>query len=461
VRNRVLSSCIGFLFLALPISVLAAEPARTEREEELERIVRQLARRVTELEQGMQPTRTAAPPRDEGLSLRVKKLEEDLQKQEKSGTMRVFWKEGLRLESSEGAFKLKLGGRLMNDWVFWTDEDEDLMAFLEDEFEDGTEFRRARIYAEGEIYDRVKLKAQYDLAGGDADLKDAYIELKKLGPLGSLRVGHFKEPFSLEEQTSSKYITFMERALPNVFSPGRNTGLMVHNHALDQRMTWAAGVFRDVDDYADGEGTGEYAVTARVTALPWYEEKGRSLLHLGASYSIRSPHDDMLRIRQRPEVHMSPRFVDTGTFPADDLDVLGLEAAVVLGPASLQGEYMTANVDSADYDDPEFSGWYVQASCFLTGEHRAYKNSSGAFSRVKPKKNFLEDGGLGAWELAARYSNLNLDDSPVCGGELDTCNLGVNWHLNPNVRAMFDYVMADLEDIGDADAFMMRFQVDF
>ena len=104
---------------------------------------------------------------------------------------------------------------------------------------------------------------------------------------------------------------------------------------------------------------------------------------------------------------------------------------------------------------------YIQGSYFLTGEKRNYKTSSGAFDRVKPKENFRFGGGPGAWEAAVRYSSIDLDDSGVSGGELKDITVGLNWYLNPNTRIMWDYIRADLDDVGDANLFLMRFQVDF
>jgi phosphate-selective porin OprO/OprP len=121
---------------------------------------------------------------------------------------------------------------------------------------------------------------------------------------------------------------------------------------------------------------------------------------------------------------------------------------------------MGANVDTPDGSDPSFSGYYAYASYFLTGEHRAYKNSSGTFDRVKPKTNFGK-GGTGAWEVALRYSGLDLNDAPIQGGELEDITFGLNWYLNPNVRAMFNYVLADLDTVGNADIVQLRFQIDF
>ncbi len=373
---------------------------------------------------------------------------------------RVFWKEGLNLESGNGDFKLKMGGRIMHDWT-WVGEDDALKADVGEQ-EDGTEFRRVRFYTSGIIYDNTEFKLQFDFAGRDADLKDAYIGLKDF-PIGSIRAGHFKEPFGLEELTSSKYINFLERALPmEAFAPSRNAGVMLFDSALDERMTWAVGIFRDTDDDGDIQDDGGYNFTGRVTALPWYTDKGASLLHIGAAYSQRNPNAESAQYRSRPEAHLLDRFVDTGTFGCDRADLLGLEAAWVSGPLSVQGEYVFADADqTSGLSSANFDGYYIQANYFLTGEHRNYKTSSGTFSRTKPKENFSFGGGPGAWEVAFRYSGLDLNDSGLSGGELDTVTTGLNWYLNPNTRIMWNYVRADKDSVGNADMLLMRFQVDF
>ena len=377
---------------------------------------------------------------------------------------RVYWKEGLNLATLDGDFKLKIGGRLQTDWL-WISEDSDIKNDVVGgsalgHQEDGVEVRRARLYFSGLIYDNIEYKLQFDFAGGEAALKDAYLCLTDF-PLGQLWMGHFKEPFSLDELTSSKYITFLERALPNIFAPSRNAGFMLHNVASDELMTAAIGVFRDTDDFGENVDDGGYNITGRVTALPIYENKGANLLHLGAAYSYRNP-DDTIKYRQRPEAHLTDRFVDTGSFAGDQVDLVGLEAAWVNGPLSLQGEYMMAYADRlVGGSDVEFDGYYVQAGYFLTGEHRNYKTSEGAFSRIKPNQNYSSEGGSGAWEIKARYSGLDLSDSDINGGQLNNITAGVNWYLNPNTRIMWDYVHADKDDVGQADMLMMRLQFDF
>jgi phosphate-selective porin OprO/OprP len=420
---------------------------------------------------------------------------------EKPTDFKVYWKDGLRFDSRDGLFKLQIGGRLYLDG-FWADEGSDTRAHaipatgksVGDQL-DGVEARTLRLSFAGTLYGNTDYKVELDFAGtekavqksvdeaGDATksatsfgsstvaFKDVYLGFKDILPIGYLKVGHFKEPFSLEELTSSRYVTFMERSLPTgAFSPSRNVGVQLSSAELGDRMTWAVGMFRDTDNrgYGQSEGGG-WNATARLTGLPWYEEDGRRLLHVGAAASLRNP-DASVQYKSRPEMHLAATYLDTGSILTDDVMLLGGEAALVLGPFSLQAECMRAMVDPDTGSDLNFQGAYVQASYFLTGEDRAYKKSSGAFDRVKPKSNFgtRPDGtkGWGAWELAARYSYLDLNDGAIKGGELDDVTVGLNWHLNPNVRIMANYVRAMLDDNGsstggDSDLFGIRFQVDF
>jgi phosphate-selective porin OprO/OprP len=373
----------------------------------------------------------------------------------------VSWQEGLRLETQDKVFKLRMGGMIQNDWA-WMGEDDRLKAVLGD-LGDGTEFRRIRLYTAGTIYKLFQFKLQLDFAGGDADLKDAYISLKeKLPWYGYIKVGHFKEPFSLEQLTSSKYITFLERSLVDVFAPARNTGLELGAIGLEERLTISAGIFRDSDSYGKGSGEGEYNATFRVTGLPWYEDNGKQLIHVGMAYTHRSPHDDQVRIYQRPEVHLAPRFVDTGTLGADAIDLLGVELAFVYGVFSVQGEYISARVNTPVGSNPRFSGYYVYSSYFLTGEHRRYMRDGARYCRVRPRANFLgEQKGLGAWEVAARYSMLDLNDETVTGGELSNVTFGLNWYLNPAIKIMWNYLHVGLDGVGKAGFFLIRFQLDF
>ncbi len=456
----------------------AQEPS--ERERQLEKLVHDLADKVDKLESRLAEMEGSTQTRVDKLEQNVQKIEQERPVSPDSKewerikkwasndlSLRSYWKEGLRFDSFDDSVKLKIGGRIQSDAAYFV-ETSRLERRLGVNFGNSAEFRRARIYFSGQIYDNIEFKAQYDFAGGDVDFKDVYVGFKNLpNGLGNVRIGHFKEPFSIEELTSSKYITFMERSLVNTFSPGRNTGIMFHNTFNDERATWALGLFRQSDSFGDGVAGRSLNVTGRMTAIPVYEDGGKKLVHVGAAYSHQNYEGDMLRYRQRPEAHLSPRLVDTGNFAAEYADILQAEIAVVDGPFSLQAEWATSIVESRSHflDDPQFWGASVQASYFLTGEHRPYKKSSGTFDKIKPLENFSYDGGAGAWELAARYSHLNLNDHNVFGGRLNDVTFGVNWYLNPNLRMAWNYVWSDVasrsRDAGEVNVFQWRVQLAF
>jgi len=387
-----------------------------------------------------------------------------------SEAWKVYWKNGFRFERNDGLFKLKIGGRIHLDFGGISADDAMNVAYPDLEGI-GEEVRRARLFMEGNFYEHGLFKAQYDFAGTAsndeiANIKDLFIGLQKLPWVGTFLAGHQKEPFSLGEMTSSKYITFMERALPVVaFAPSRNTGIAFHNNAFNKRMTWAVGGFRG--DTADAEQRFDdqsvYNVTTRFTGLPVYANEGRQLVHLGFGYS-HSFANDPVRFRSRPETHLtSIRLIDTGSIQSNGLDTLGGEFAMVMGPFFAQAELIAALVDGGrNNPDPTYWGGYGEVSWFITGENKKYKTSRGVFDRVKPKNRFsIKDGGWGAWELAARYSYLDLNDKGLRGGIENNTTVGVNWYLYSNLRLMLNWVHAHQNGLGDADIIQTRFAVDF
>ena len=103
---------------------------------------------------------------------------------------------------------------------------------------------------------------------------------------------------------------------------------------------------------------------------------------------------------------------------------------------------------------------------FITGEVRKFSGKTVAWGRTKPKANFWTgEGGKGAWEIAFRYSTIDLTDAGVVGGEQDTMTFGVNWYWNPNVRMVFNYIYADITDgvegSGKLNIVAIRWQFDF
>jgi len=212
------------------------------------------------------------------------------------------------------------------------------------------------------------------------------------------------------------------------------------------------------------------------------------VLHLGTAFSHRQVDgSSTVKFAERPEAHLSDvKAANTGSFAANSYDSFGFETALVSGPFSAQAEYVLTSVDTKDQGgNSTVNGWYVYGSWFPTGESRHYESSKGVFGRVHPNSNFLQ-GGLGAVELALRFSQLDLNDFSIipttittsrattpssgtvrglAGGKATDITAGVNWYLNPNLRVMLNYVHSNIDDpftsLGSVDVFQTRFQVDF
>ena len=402
------------------------------------------------------------------LEERVQRLEESA-KMDESKNMEALWRNGLRLRTLNKDVEIRIGGRIQNDWNFIRPSDEIEDAFFRDDEGNVDEpldrifFRRSRIYIRGTLHTYIRFKAEYDFVGGDATWTDVYLRFVKLPAFGNIYVGKFKAPFGLEELTSSRFITFQERSLTDGFVPGRQVGVLFKNSVFDKRVHWAFAMTRSddngtVDSLTDSPDNN---FTLRLAATP-YQASKTQLAHVGLAYHLQM--EEGFRFRARPEGRTKGvRLVDVRG-DADRVDKIGLEGALVYGPISVQGEYMTATPDVAGTDHPTFAAYYVMGSYFLTGESRPY--SGGAFGRPKPNRKLdLKRGTLGAVELAARMSRIDLNDGDFHGGVERNFTLGVNWYPHNNARVTFNYILAYL-DRGDLDdestsIVSMRFQVDF
>lgn len=360
---------------------------------------------------------------------------------------------------------VKWSGQLQAD--FYVFDQDEVSQDTYGDIQNGEAFRRARIAMLGD-YGPAEYRIEMDFAlAGRPSFLDVYAGLHDVPFLQRVRVGHFFEPFSLERLTPNRYVTFMERSLPDQpFAPARNTGIMANGTWLDDRSAWGVGFFRsDSDIYGDEVGDNfESALTGRMTYLPYYEEACESAeyVHLGAAYSIRGANAGQVRFRSQPEARIGsatpnvPFFVDTGSIAADFFQLMGTEFAWVNGPFSLQSEFMLVPVDATAEGDLFFHAWYVTASYFLTGEYRPYNKKLGVFDRVMPKRDFVRYAGKpedkclelgpGAWELAMRLSHIDLNDKGVRGGELTDLTVGANWYLNPYLRVTFNYIHAFAND---------------
>lgn len=383
---------------------------------------------------------------------------------------------------SDERFSVHVGGRFMGDMVLFPHQDAESRAVYGD-MENYFEFRRLRLAMEGEGYGVFDYECQLEFEPEERAvmLKDVWAGVHEIPLLGYVRFGWLKQPFALDEWTSSKYTTFLERALPvHVWAPAERTGICAFGHSPAETVTWGYGAFfDDVDELlhervSDNQGVG---AVVRCTWNPVYEADGRGVLHLGAAYTYRDDADDLVRFDVRPEIHEGVKLLDTGPFPAYAYHVVGTETAAIYGPASVQGELFATWVEgSRGQADMEFYGAYLFASYFLTGENRVYERTRATFGRVRPITNFWvvptargTSLGWGAWELTARWSYLDLSDSALSSrlrGQMHDLTLGVNWYWNPHTRMMLNWIHAwtalpELATTTGTDVLAMRFQIDF
>lgn len=357
---------------------------------------------------------------------------------------------GLEYTGSDGNIKLTFGGRIQADSAFF---DSDLT-----EFSDASEFRRARVLFGASLFRDWTLRYDYDFASTSSPIKNAFIRYEGLENT-RLTLGHFQEPFSMEELTSSGATTFMERALPNTFAPGYHLGAAINTHSND--WTFAAGIF---DRALNSNKDSGHGYSVRLTYAPVRDEN--RTLHVGFASAYRNPESDTVRYSASPESNIANHdLVRTGTISnVDHTTGYGFEAAAQFGSYSLQGEYIITDVNRSR-DDVSFSGAYLYASWFITGETRNYNSRTGVLGGIKPLRKFdLTRKGYGAWELAARYSTIDLNDGPIHGGREGNITLGLNWYLNSTMRFTANYisVYSKRRDTRDDPAiFQLRAQVNF
>jgi len=365
---------------------------------------------------------------------------------------RAYWEDGIHFDSPKKNLRFKINGQVAFDVgsIFANGELQEAFPDLEGEHAD---FRTLQVSMTGWLGRALEYKLSIDFANV-RQIKDNWVRFPEVPVLRHFRIGNLKEPFSLEELMSGRFRTFMETSLPAyAFAPSRDIGFFTGGAAKAGRMTWSAGLFLNTgslgtvgdtkDEISEAAGLN---LTGRLTGLPWYEDEGRRLLHLGLGYSRQFRDDETGTAKSYPESRLTDdKLVDTGDFNTDGNDLVGLEGAVVHGPFSLQGEFMLKAVNGSG--NPVLWGFYGYGSWFLTGEHRAYDTSKALFTGVEPRKNFPPwKGGWGAWEAALRYSYIDLNDGDVAGGKERNLTAALNWHLTRHYRLMFNYINAKITD---------------
>jgi phosphate-selective porin OprO/OprP len=388
--------------------------------------------------------------------------------------------------------------------------------------DDGVNLRRARIGVVGKFMSDWNFALIYDF-GGSSDgfggtasaggvpvgflpggavsgIENAYISYTGLKPGGgtlAVEAGVMDVLWSLDESNSSNDIPFMERsaALLTATNIAANDFRSVAGARWFNNVFWAGA-------YATGPTTGaihsassinppgtteQFGTVARMAGQVVSGENYSVHVGGGVEFLLDPPHNlvtntQTLTINDRPELRIDPTaIVSTGAMAGvSGAKVYSAEAAATYGPLYLQGEYFWFDIERkflTNLPSVRFEGGYAEAAFALTGETRAYLPASSSYGGLIPKNPFsLTGGGWGAWEIALRYSTINLNDqlaqaNGVAGGRQTIYTAALNWYISRNVRVMLDYLHGNITkqasptnftDTGAKfDAVAMRTQVAF
>lgn len=381
---------------------------------------------------------------------------------------------------------LKINGRIHADHWNFTDDSPGIGFFEHPDAalpnygadpEDRFFFRRVRLKFEGDMFETMLYRMQIDFNTPDSgEMKDMYIGWKELPIFGTVLVGNQKRPLGLDHLNSSRFNVFIERPLVvEAFNEdARRFGIASYSHTEDEVYNLRYGVYMLENASRDGKVIGDsmqLSGNVRLASSPWYDEVsgGRGYFHWAVAGMFAKPDGDVGapdlnsnegRFRTRAELRSDRRWLDTGRIAgADWYEILGLESILNIGPLQIVGEYQSNWMQRDSYTagtgpDLHFHGGYVYVAYMLTGEHVPLKRTSGTIDRVKPFENFFLvnrcrgglGGGWGAWQVAMRYSYLDLTDNDILGGEENNVTLGLVWYMSSHMSMQFNAIYGDIDN---------------
>ncbi len=334
---------------------------------------------------------------------------------------------GFTFES--GRMKLNVGGRVHLDTV---SVQSDGIAYT-----DETDIRRLRVDATLDIGNDWRFKIDGDVGGLSPGIYNAWVAYRGIKDT-EFRVGNFIAPFNGENMMSSSNTKFIERSLPSELSPN----FLLGASAAYEGKNWSVigGYFTNpIEDETLTNRDDGKSVVARGVFAPINNK--REALHFAAAIERRELDSGASsRVRTNSEFALTRQAIlDTHTLAGiDGYTNLNLEVGYVNGPFMMKAQQITRDNDAPALLDPKFTGRAVESAWVITGERQRYSVGTGTFGEVTPDK----DNWFGAWEIAARYSTLDLTDGVVAGGEEKNLTVGVNWYVNRNVRVSANYVDA-------------------
>lgn len=420
----------------------------------------------------------------EQLKNQVSVLEERVKEVEKiHGT---FDDRGLHWATKDGNFSVSLNGRIQPaaQYNFINQADPATGTNTPNELDSGANIRRARLGVEGTFFKIWDYKFEYDFSRGNgtvgSGITDAFVRLNHTNAL-SYKIGSFKEPFSLEEAASNRFLTFIERHMsvnsfvdnPNTYKTGIGlnyavprfqTGLAFQTEPIGAWSAAATSVNANGNQNRNnGSGDTGWQGIGRISGRPWMEDDTK-FLHVGVSaghtavntqyradgtmvgegsngggggmsfFAFPGTNVDRTNILNTGNLS-NGALTDPNHRRITSYDRFGAEGWFVYGPFSAQTEFLRTNINGTGYNGEHLTGYYGFISYFLTGESKAYHVRNGAANRIKPKKPFQWNGtGWGAWEVAFGYDFIDMNSGVIKGGQADMVRMGLNWYPHSNVK---------------------------
>jgi len=387
----------------------------------------------------------------------------------------------LVLENKEKGYRFWMDNRVQFDGAYYFGLKNGMLVDGEPAMPGGVALRRVRMAAKVVLDSHWYGEVDFNLAGGEFRLKDAYIMYSGLRNF-EFKAGNFKEDFSMEQTTSSRYTAFMERPMVvSTFSPGRHAGLYAGWHGVDWFRASAGVSWQAIEGFGERYNVNEYNkmgkgmgtnVTGKVVWMPWGSQDFHGL-HIGYNASYRHAkktddnHDgDIPRGRGYEGNYFSTRnatYINRTKFIRSEYygvkyDYLqGIELAGYLNGFRFQSEFIgnhsVMNADKieksngasehfnvfrpgryvANEETKLFHGFYVHASYLLFGGKQYYDTSESEFKRPTRGRTW------GDVELGLRYDYLTLNSKDIFGGSGENYTLGLTFHANDNVRMMLNY----------------------
>ena len=289
-------------------------------------------------------------------------------------------------------------------------------------------FAERLTYTIGYMYDKGREDFRFRQTGLMVDVPEL---------LGRVFIGRTKEGFSTSKIMVGYQGWTMERSAANdAFLPILADGIRWTGNIPSGKLVYNVGWYIDTRSESESFNKNDKQFAARAVWLPFASAEG-GVLHLALEERYAASNDGFLQYRSKPESYEAQSYaVDTGRFPAQDSNTIGVEAYYRPGPLMFGTEYFFNQVGSRETGDPFFHGGEIFVAHLLTGETRPYNVRGAYFDRISPSRTVF-DGGPGAWELVLRYSYVDLDSGPIQGGKFWRITPLVNWHLSDNVRLEF------------------------